>query len=36
VLVNNAGLSGAGLFRDVEVERLEQAHRDQPAGLVLH
>ena len=35
VLVNNAGLSGAGPFRDVEVERLEQVIATNLTGLVL-
>lgn len=35
VLVNNAGLSGSGPFRDVEVERLERVIATNLTGLVL-
>ena len=35
VLVNNAGLSGAGPFRDVDTERLEQVIATNLTGLVL-
>jgi short-subunit dehydrogenase len=35
VLVNNAGLSGAGPFRDVNTERLEQVIATNLTGLVL-